>query len=119
MSSTAVALDRLAYANTIRLAGAKVRRELQALGTVESRKRASEMLMDPPLEVQRMRLDHFLKGIHRVGPMEARRILSEAVVQGDRRIGPDARRDDRVLTERQRRVVASVLLGRANARWAR
>ena len=66
-----------------------------------------------------MRLDHFLTGIYRVGPETAKRITNEAAVPGDRRIGPDARRDDRILTARQRRSVAEALLRRANGRWVR
>ena len=119
MTSRAVAMERLAQANEIRLAGAKLRRKLKAMAPAASRRKAAKLLADPPPEVQRMRLDHFLTGIQRVGPETAKRIMREAAVPGDRRIGPDARRDDRILTARQRRSVAEALLRRANGRWVR
>jgi hypothetical protein len=119
MTSRAVAQERLEQANEIRIAGARLRRKLKAMAPAASRRKAAELLSKPPPEVQRMRLVYFLTGIQRVGPETAKRIVNEAAVPADRRIGPDHRRDDRILTARQRQAVARALLRRANGRWVR
>ena len=116
MTSRAIAQGRLETANRVRLAGAKLRRELKALGTEESRLRAAEILTDPPPAAQRMRLDRFLTAIHRIGPRQAVAIMNEASVPHERRIGPEARIGDATLTARQRLAVAQALRRRVKER---
>ena len=109
-------LEALALANEVRCTGRRIRREMNALPIDESRKRAAELLRNPPPQIARMRVGLFLTGIHRYGPEMAQRALRAASLPlaWDYRIGPIERLSDRArpLSERQRLRLADVLEGK-------
>jgi hypothetical protein len=106
-------LQALAYANEIRTEGARIRREMAALGSHEGLHRAAELLRDPPEEIARMRLGHFLRGIHRVGNARLHSFMRAATIpmsMEERVVGPcafDAKRQG--ISDRQRLQLADVL----------
>jgi len=108
-------MQALAIANQIRCEGRRLRREMNALPTAQSRQRAVELLRDPPSEIARMRVGFFLMGIHRYGPQKAAEALRWAGLSGtwDYRIGPFERVSNivRPLSESQRHRLADVLEG--------
>lgn len=110
---SAQAMEALAVANHIRIEGARIRREMGQLDSVESLRRAAEILQDPPEVISRMRLGHFLRGIKRVSDARVRSFMRAAALplSGEEWVvGPCERNSDRrPLTERQRLSLAAVL----------
>lgn len=109
---TAQAMQALALANQIRSAGVAIRREMGALPSAESRRRAAELLRDPPDAIARMRVGYFLSGVHRLGKHRAHEFLFRAGLglQDERRIGSSDHTGVRTLTDRQREALAMVLV---------
>lgn len=107
-------LTALAHANEVRTTGARIRREMAGLSALESRRRAAEILRDPPDAIARMRVGHFLEGIKRCGSHRVSAIMRAAGIEPqywwNRRVGPmDWGARTRALTARQREALAEVL----------
>lgn len=108
-----IALDR---ANSIRISGARIRREMHALDAAGSRRQAAILLLDPPEPIAHMRLSHFLTGMRGVSHHNARVWMSRAELSPsllERKVGPlqatKRTPTPRFLTARQREAIAHAL----------
>ena len=114
----AQAMENLRVGDAFRIESARLRREAGALPRQESWLRLAELLEDPPESIQRTRVDRFLASGNVLGPAKVADILRRTGVQAHRYIGPEsgsARQSRLVLSERQRRVLATELRRRAGA----
>lgn len=95
-------MTALDNANRIRLGRAKIKRDLGELERDQGRIRAAQLILDPPDVLENMTLTDLLTAIHRVGLSHAKRWLRELGASEARTIGH--------LTERQRALLAGILL---------
>lgn len=102
------------YANKVRSAAARFRREVSALGGKEGRALLAAYLEknNPPEEIDRMPVERFVRSIHRIGNFEAERLYRTAGL--NRRTARGSGRKNgalqvRDLTERERLSLAAAL----------
>jgi hypothetical protein len=73
-------------------------------------RRAGVLLLNPPREIQRMRVGHFVRAIPYVGRHRAAALLEAVGIADERRqVGP-SHRSKRPITDQQRRDLAAALL---------
>lgn len=110
----AQAASALERGNAIYRSGRSTLREIKGLGRAKGAERVAELLEDPALPVQRLRVDHLVGAIHRVGASKLSRILIAAGIHPLRYVGPDVNpANGRALTEAQRRRLANEVRRRA------
>ena len=99
-------------ANEIRLGNAQLRAELKALPREDSLRRAAHVALTLEGNSQSMKIESFLKAIRGVGVQKIKSILVEIQCFTPKRLGD--------LSERQRVLLAEVLVGIANKqeRWS-
>lgn len=90
----------LEKAQHIRLWRAEIKRMIAAAGP-EGAEKVAELLADPPVEIESMRVGDLLQAIYRVGRDRAIRLLNRSGISESRPVG--------ALTDRQRDVLAEAL----------
>lgn len=108
IGSTPQHLTALAGANRTRLAGAAARRRIAAESRTDGLLMAARMLETNPPDIQSLRVEWFLRSVHRTGKRLAAKQLDDAGITRAVLVRPM-----RMLSQRQRSVLAHVLRARA------
>lgn len=109
-------LAALARGNEIRMESAALRRRIRQMPRVEALRRVADLLEDPPLAIQRTRVDLLLRSIPLVGMSTVHVLVARAGCVAYRHVGPsiNSQAGRRALTRDQRLRLAALLREQAD-----